>query len=281
MAVNIHAQIGLTDMRLSIITINRNNAEGLRKTMESVCSQTCKDFEYIVIDGASSDGSVDVIKEYALRMPINWVSERDTGIFNAMNKGIGRATGQYLHFLNSGDALFDSGVVGNMLKKADENNDPNILVGQLYALGRDGSARKTETNDDFSLLRFYVNFIPHPSTYIKRSLFAEYGLYDEKYRIVSDWKWFLQVVVMNGVKPVLTDADVTLFDTSGVSETNPELDARERRMVLEEVIPPAILENYDSYSNVIFMMQHIRSRKWAYKMVKYLDKFLYLIEGRK
>lgn len=281
MAVNIHAQIGLTDMRLSIITINRNNAEGLRKTMESVCSQTCRDFEYIVIDGASSDGSVDVIKEYALRMSINWVSERDTGIFNAMNKGIGRATGQYLHFLNSGDALFDSGVVGNMLKKADENNDPNILVGQLYALGRDGSARKTETGDDFSLLRFYVNFIPHPSTYIKRSLFAEYGLYDEKYRIVSDWKWFLQVVVMNGVKPVLTDADVVLFDTTGVSETNPELDARERRMVLEEVIPPAILENYDSYSNVIFMMQHIRSRKWAYKMVKYLDKFLYLIEGRK
>lgn len=268
-------------MRLSIITINRNNAEGLRKTMESVCSQTCRDFEYIVIDGASSDGSVDVIKEYALRMPINWVSERDTGIFNAMNKGIGRATGQYLHFLNSGDALFDSGVVGNMLKKADENNDPNILVGQLYALGRDGSARKTETNDDFSLLRFYVNFIPHPSTYIKRALFAEYGLYDEKYRIVSDWKWFLQVVVMNGVKPVLTDADVVLFDTSGVSETNPELDAHERRMVLEEVIPPAILDNYDSYSNVIFMMQHIRSRKWAYKMVKYLDKFLYLIEGRK
>ena len=97
-------------MKLSIITINRNNAEGLRKTMESVLSQTYRDMEYIVVDGASTDQSVNVIKECVnqlknedRRMKLDWMSEPDTGIYNAMNKGIKKATGEYLLFLNSGD----------------------------------------------------------------------------------------------------------------------------------------------------------------------------------
>ena len=117
-------------MKLSIITINYNNASGLRKTIESVVNQTSLEFEYIVIDGASTDGSIEIIKEFKDKITF-WVSEPDTGIYNAMNKGIHSAKGKYCQFLNSGDSLVppnvtesmlfnlpDSGIViGNMLKK--------------------------------------------------------------------------------------------------------------------------------------------------------------------
>ena len=102
-------------MKLSIITINYNNAEGLRKTMESVLAQTYTEIEYIIVDGASTDGSVDVIRELATRPTIKWVSEKDTGIYNAMNKGIRMATGEYIQILNSGDILAADDVTERMM----------------------------------------------------------------------------------------------------------------------------------------------------------------------
>src|SRR4051812_22804100 len=105
----------LTDMpRLSIITINYNNVSGLRKTVESVVNQTSQDFEYIVIDGGSTDGSVDVLKQYAKKIKY-WISEPDKGIYNAQNKGILKATGEYCHFINSGDYLVKNDVIEKML----------------------------------------------------------------------------------------------------------------------------------------------------------------------
>ena len=105
-------------MKLSVITINYNNRDGLRKTIESVVNQTCRDFEYIIIDGGSTDGSVDVIKQYADRIDY-WVSEPDKGIYHAMNKGIAVAHGEYLNFMNSGDCFYESTVVENVLQLKD------------------------------------------------------------------------------------------------------------------------------------------------------------------
>ena len=104
-------------MKLSIVTINKNNCKGLRDTMESIVSQTSKDFEYIVVDGASTDGSVEVIREFASKFGVGmkWVSEPDGGIFSAMNKGLGMAEGDYCLFLNSGDSLYDENVVGKFM----------------------------------------------------------------------------------------------------------------------------------------------------------------------
>ena len=113
-------------MFLSIITINRNNAVGLKKTLESVASQTCRDFEHIIIDGASTDGSVDVINDYvastAGKNVSYWISEPDSGVYNAMNKGIKKAIGDYCLFLNSGDWLFNSDTVKNE-KETDHTED--------------------------------------------------------------------------------------------------------------------------------------------------------------
>lgn len=231
--------------KLSIITINRNNAEGLRKTIKSVVNQTSTDFEYIVIDGGSTDGSVEAIKEYEDKITY-WLSEPDTGIYNAMNKGIRLAKGEYCQFLNSGDTLVapdvtekmlhnlhDTGIViGNMLKR--------LLTGKIYRDKGKGVEKPT-------FLTFYRGTLNHSPAYIKRSLFEKYGLYDENLRIVSDWKWYLQAVGLNNESVSYNDIDVSMFEMDGISNSNIELVQQERRKVLEELIPENILADYDKH----------------------------------
>jgi glycosyltransferase involved in cell wall biosynthesis len=131
-------------VKLSIITINKDNARGLEKTIQSVMGQTYNDFEYIVIDGASSDDSVDIIKRYADRMTY-WVSEPDTGIYNAMNKGIRKAQGEYCLFLNSGDVLINS----NSLKDAFEEISHCL---EIEFIIRDTALSLPRTNPDVELV---------------------------------------------------------------------------------------------------------------------------------
>jgi glycosyltransferase involved in cell wall biosynthesis len=268
-------------MKLSIITINWNNADGLQKTIQSVVSQTSKDFEYVVIDGGSTDGSVEVIKKYSESFPINWLSEPDKGIYNAMNKGIRRASGEYLHFLNSGDILYDDNVVAQMYERIEECGHPDMLTGIMYKKMVDGRLFRSPVSRNYSFLRFYNSSLNHPSTYIKRELFDKYGLYDESLKIVSDWKWFMQVVAMHGVKPTAVDVNITIFDITGISETNINLRDSERRSVLTDAVPQSVLADYDCYNKDINMMNRLRRHRWAYRITYVLERMLFKIEQRK
>lgn len=246
---------------LSIITINRNNAAGLEKTMQSVADQTYKYFEYIVVDGASTDGSVDVIKKYEQQFVyLKWVSEPDLGIYNAMNKGIRMASGDYIQILNSGDIFAASDVMERMLAAlGKQKKGADILYGNMikkdYATGKMiGKSGEVE----YSLRQYYSSTMNHDCCYIRRDLFDVYGLYDENLKIVSDWKWFLQAIGLGNVKPVYADIDVTIFDTSGISECNIELRNKERRQVLNEIMPPAVLVDYDKYAFVTSQYQRLK-----------------------
>ena len=115
-------------MKFSIITVNYNNKEGLRNTIESVIHQTYRDFEYIVIDGGSTDGSVDILKKYDQQINY-WVSEKDSGIYNAMNKGISKAHGEYLNFMNSGDCFY---ALDNLERVAKYQYETDFIVGRDY-----------------------------------------------------------------------------------------------------------------------------------------------------
>ena len=168
--------------KLSIITINLNDARGLEKTIESVLSQTSNDFEYIVIDGGSTDGSVDVIQKYKDKITY-WVSEPDTGIYNAMNKGILKATGEYCQFLNSGDCLVANNVTELMLSDMPECS---ILYGNMLKdLNGKIFCNEPFRGREITLLDMFTGTLNHPSAYNKRSLFDKYGLYDESLKIVS------------------------------------------------------------------------------------------------
>ena len=172
---------------ISIITINLNNKDGLKRTIESVINQTKFDIiEYIIIDGGSTDGSVDLIKQYQDKISY-WVSEKDTGIYNAMNKGIDASTGEYSLYLNSGDYLYTNDVIEKIMDKLDKDivygnewkingrvNDPfewckGTLKYQWYTANKTNGFL-SKYPDKLTEMFFKTTALPHQSTFIKTEL---------------------------------------------------------------------------------------------------------------
>ncbi len=231
-------------MKLSIITINRNNAEGLRKTIESVVSQTFTDFEYIIIDGASTDESVNIIKEYADRITY-WVSEPDTGIYNAMNKGILKASGEYLLFLNSGDCLFNKQVLFEVF---DKPFNEDFVYGDEIIEINSRQIKSTYPNKlDFGYLR--RGGLPHQSTFIRREMFDN-ELYNENYKVISDWEFVVENIIFRNKTYLKKNITVTVFDGNGVS-ASADLKSREKRLVLSKKFNDNILKDFNN-SDILY-----------------------------
>ena len=321
-------------MKLSIITINYNNAEGLRKTLASVASQTYAEIEHIIIDGGSTDNSVEVIREYEsslasrlcgvpenargdlgcsspLASRLKWISEKDTGIYNAMNKGIRMATGDYCQFLNSGDMLAADDVTERMMAalkahrckvesveckgmengKADNtaphrliasspiSNVPTIFYGNMLKVLPNGKILHDACNggNDVTLDMFYRGCLNHSPAYIKRSLFDKYGMYDESLRICSDWKFYMQSIVLGGETVQYVDIDMTLFDMTGISETNKDLLNNERNQLLKEMVPVGILRDYDNYHFAVDQYKRLKKHHlWG--LVYLVERVLFKLE---
>jgi glycosyltransferase involved in cell wall biosynthesis len=222
--------------KLSIITVNLNNAAGLRKTIESTVSQSFRDFEYIVIDGGSSDESTHVIRDFNDRITY-WVSEPDKGIYSAMNKGIQKAEGTYLQFLNSGDWLANPCVLEEVIKYAGK---ADILYGDtINYYGTKGELKEARFPDKFTFDYFFTSSIPHPSSFIKRELFDRYGLYDESFRIVSDWEFFLLTIIKHNTTYLHLKFPISVYDMNGMSENpaNKQLMASEVKESLSRHFP--------------------------------------------
>ncbi len=232
-------------MKLSIITINYNNKEGLRKTIESVISQTYQDFEYIVIDGNSTDGSVDIIKQYdqttlssgeGMGERFCWISEPDNGIYDAMNKGIRLAQGDYCLLLNSGDYLCKNDVIAQIIA---QKPDADIIIGnELRGEG------KTKVKLPVTFFDLYCSSLPHQSTLIKKELFGKIGLYDEDLRIVSDWEFWIRAIILNNCSVQKIEIDITRYDITGMSNMQIALRNTEREIVLNKYFPKKILDDY-------------------------------------
>lgn len=227
-------------MKLSIITINFNNVSGLRRTLNSVLSQTWKDFEYIVIDGGSSDGSVDLIRNFADQLSF-WVSEKDSGIYNAMNKGIEHAKGEYCLFLNSGDFLIKK----NILQKIFQYNFYEDIVSfSVINTDRNLSFLKKPPKN-LSLFSLIEGNLSHPSTLIHRTVFDQIGFYDESKKIVSDWCFFIDSLIIHHCSYKAFDDILTIFDRSGssLSTNNPAIRQKEMSSYLQKTFP-RILHDY-------------------------------------
>ena len=204
-------------MKLSIITINYNNASGLKETFESIKKQTCRDFEYVVVDGNSNDGSKEVIEEYQECIS-KWVSEPDTGIYNAMNKGAKMSSGEYMLFLNSGDFLHSDNVIDKLLN---EQFDEDIVCCSMFSFN-EKSNHLCLPPKNVSLYTFIGGgSMLHPSTLIKRSIFDKVGGYIEKYKIISDWCFFVDsMVVCKCTYKVYDYIVLTSFNEFGISSKN-------------------------------------------------------------
>lgn len=222
-------------MKLSIITINYNNRDGLRKTIESVVNQTWQEFEYIIIDGGSTDGSVEVIKEYADRINY-WVSEPDKGIYDAMNKGIDQAKGEYCLFMNSGDCIYQSTTLEEVKQQLDGTD---IICGTTIT--DLGAVWKAPEMISFRFL--YKTTINHQSTFIYSKMMKRHK-YDISYKIVSDWKFLIECLIINNGSYKSINRPIALYDTSGLSSLNTKKLIKERSEILSALIPERILNDY-------------------------------------
>lgn len=242
-------------MKISIITINFNNAAGLKETLDSIAQQTCQEFEHVIVDGGSSDGSVPVIKSYEEQIVANrtnnatvypmlsWVSEKDEGIYDAMNKGINKASGEYLYFLNSGDTFVDKDVLGRLHK---ELGKEDIVVSKINYTDNSGVYHESHQPkmDKLSLFYYLEKGIPHQAAAIRKSLFDQYGLYDTSFRISGDWDFFLRVVVLHSATVGYTDITLANFDGNGISSTHGREMKNEINRSIFNALPERVVEDY-------------------------------------
>jgi glycosyltransferase involved in cell wall biosynthesis len=231
---------------ISIITINFNDKIGLQRTFDSVFAQDYQDFEYIVIDGGSNDGSKELIEENTDKISY-WISEPDKGIYNAMNKGIKVANGEYLLFLNSGDHLYNNQVLENnyiYIKESDLVLFDIELVNELL----EKSIQTYPKELKFST--FFRGTIGHPTTFIKKELFGKIGLYDETLKIVSDWKFFMQAVCSYNCTFKKINNVLSTFYLDGISSTSIEEIGIERKRVL--------VENYAAFIDDMYYLSEVK-----------------------
>lgn len=274
-------------MKLSIVTINLNNKDGLQKTIDSVVSQTFRDFEWIVIDGGSTDGSKELIEQYADYFSY-WVSEPDKGIYNAMNKGIKVAKGEYLQFLNSGDWLVDETALERCFS---HGFTADIAYGDLYYYNGEKLDHTVVYPELLTLRLFYQRSIGHPSSFIRNVLLQD-SLYNESYKIVSDWEFFLKQAFDHKVFEHINEF-VVCYNMDGISSTSLDLAMAERKKVIIDCFPEMLITDYntmDEWENhlknkqVMDVLEYGGKSRFYHKMItvgfillRYLDRMMNII----
>ena len=211
----------------SIITINYNNHFGLERTIQSVVSQSFKSYEYLVIDGGSTDGSTDCIALHDSHINY-WISESDSGVYDAMNKGWKKANGHYCIFLNSGDVFADTEVLKHVYELTDSTSD---LVYGCHLWGSLEGAR-WNPKKDFKMRDILTHTpISHQATFIKKSLLEKVGGFKTNYKIIADWGVLIDLVRM-GARLQKISLDVCIAEEAGVSNVTEKEVMRERSLYL-------------------------------------------------
>jgi glycosyltransferase involved in cell wall biosynthesis len=269
--------------KISIITINYNDKIGLQKTLNSVVNQTFKNYEYIVIDGGSSDGSKEVIEDYTKQISY-WVSEPDKGIYNAMNKGIKAATSDFVIFMNSGDVFHSEEVLTEVEHQLTDEFD--IYYGDCYRITPNAS-KKWSFPAQLSFSYFYSSSLSHQSTFIRRALFHKLFFYSEDFKIVSDWEFFIYAICKANVPYKHLNAVISNFDFTGISSNkkNKAHDKLEREIVFQKHFP-LFVEDYKGlgkfHSKRMQQIVHIEEFPIAWKIMKgIINLFVLLLPKKK
>jgi glycosyltransferase involved in cell wall biosynthesis len=227
--------------KISIITVSLNSAHTIERTILSVLGQRGCDFEYIIIDGGSDDGTVDIIKKYENRLAY-WVSEPDGGIYDAMNKGVGVATGEIVAFLNSDDYYLETDCLQRMTALFVADPTMDIIAGRMVVIDENDLIIGYSINRELETLCYKMAFA-HPATFVKRYLFDRIGRFRTEYRIAADYDWLLRAYHCHCRIMTIDDVLVS-FSFTGVSSTNKSLMAKERYEVSLVSNPPEALEKH-------------------------------------
>lgn len=258
----------------SIITVCYNEVTHIQETLDSIVSQTFHNYELIVVDGGSTDGTKEIIERYSSQITW-WCSEADKGTYNAMNKGVSHTKGQYVIFMNGGDKFYNDNVLENIVKA---NYTADIIEG--YAIAKDTKELIHQHDDDLTH-KLLVDGICHQSTLIRRELLAE-NPYDEKYKIVADWKFWILMLLRDRCTYQFLDMTVAVIDTTGITYSQFQQNLEERDNVLAELQSDTtigymakVLRDYN-YLTHNTLVQHAvyldRHSKKGYNLVRKIAK---------
>ena len=272
-------------MKLSIITINLNNAEGLRRTMESVALQTFKDFEYIVVDGASIDGSVEVMEEWTQRISasgihVNAKSEPDSGLYNAMNKGVRKAKGEYVLMLNSGDWLVDERVVEKMTTLLDGTD---IVQGNvIHSLNGKELLDRGYGRSEISFIDVQKGLFLHQASFCHRDLFDQFGYFDESYKIDGDTVFYIKSLGFGDATFKYVDVNVAYFEQGGRSSRENNVWQQKRKEEFKrwstELFSPRLWNTCIECDKKSRLYDKLHRHKWAWNIVMVLARIIDRLE---
>ena len=260
----------MTSPLLSIITVNLNNREGLQHTIDSVVGQTFTDYEWIVIDGGSTDGSRELIEQYADRFAY-WVSEPDKGIYNAMNKGIAHAKGEWLQFLNSGDWLYENTTLKKVFSKKYE---ADIIYGNTLDIS---STKEKLQNPPHTITASYLReyALCHQSMFFRGEIFNN-CLFDEELMICSDWALYYKLIFENYSMQYIPEC-ISTYEGGGISQKQIENATNERKYALDKFTPTHLKEDLEYICTVKNHERFINSHKSyiiVYKIANIIILFL-------
>ena len=206
-------------MKISIITITYNSAKTISRALESVQSQTYPNIEHVIVDGASTDGTRELIETYAAQHKnVRWMSEPDEGIYNAINKGIRMATGDVIGFLHSDDVLNNADSIGQ-IAAAFEQSHAEVIYGDLQYCHGDKVVRRWKSNDFHPSALKFGWMPPHPTVYVRKEVYAKVGPYDEWFRISADYDMILRIFT-SGFKTHYIPEVLVKMNTGGASNRN-------------------------------------------------------------
>lgn len=243
--------------KFSIITVCLN-APNLRQTCDSIVNQTYQDFEWLVIDGGSNQETLDIFEQYRNRIDF-FVSEKDNGIYNAMNKGIANATGEYLLFLNAGDSFYSADVL-------DQFVNAGLDADIIYANMQYDNTKSVFVPADILDAKFWVKYsLPHQATLIKRELFNLYGPYNEKNKVVSDYEKWLEFIYVNHCTYKHVNFTGCVFDCTGLSSNSnydKELTTAMCKYMTPSEIKTAINQNLSLLQKIFSVMPWLLDKSY-------------------
>lgn len=211
-------------MKISIITTSYNSVRTLRDTMESILRQDYTNYEYIVVDGASKDGSVEIIREYEPRFEgrMRWVSEPDGGIYDAMNKGVAMATGDVVGLLNSDDFYASDDILSTIADAFSCPDAPDAIYGDIHYVDEVDITKVVRyySSRKFARESMLAGYMPaHPSFYVRRECYEKYGTFDTSYRVAADFENLLRLIYVHNIRTHYIAKDFVAMRIGGASSS--------------------------------------------------------------
>lgn len=245
--------------KVSVITVCLNSKKYLEETIKSVSMQTYSNIEYIIIDGGSTDGSAELFNKYRHRIN-NLLIEKDSGIFDAMNKGVRLSTGEAVYFLNSGDKFYDEKTVEKAVNVLKENREIDFVYGNIVIFDPVNKMFYVEKYPKrISKWLFIKKTIAHPASFFRSSCFEKIGYFNQAYRIGADYEWYLRAIFDRGLKGVYMDTNISIFRLGGNSSAERDIKSyfSERILIQNKYFSPIEI----LYTRFVFIVRLLLREK--------------------